>query len=338
MSRYYLGIDTSNYKTSIAAVDDNGDIIVNLSEYLEVALGDKGLRQSDAFFKHSARLPSMLKTVLESVPASDIAAVGVSDKPRRVEGSYMPCFMAGVNFAKTLTAVLGVELHTFSHQEGHAAAVIEACAHAEDDDKAILMHLSGGTTEFLKCQRDDEGYETEIVGGTLDISIGQLLDRFGVALGFPFPSGRYIDDLAASYKGKLNKPEKILSRISVNDGYFNLSGQEKRLMDFAELYTQKHGKIDFNYDLRLNDEELGAASYEVFDAISELLAKSASYLAESEQLSKVYMAGGVASSANIRKMIKDKLKDGKPEIIFGEPLLSSDNAVGTAFLCKRIAE
>ena len=55
----YLGIDTSNYKTSLAAVDDGGSIVSEISEYLDVPEGKRGLRQSDAFFKHSNRLPEL---------------------------------------------------------------------------------------------------------------------------------------------------------------------------------------------------------------------------------------------------------------------------------------
>ena len=104
----------------------------------------------------------------------------------------MPCFLAGVNAAREMAAVLGIPLHEFSHQEGHAAAIIE---NSSDTDirRSVLFHLSGGTTEFLICEPDEDGYRMEICGGTKDISAGQLIDRAGVAMGYPFPSGAYLD-------------------------------------------------------------------------------------------------------------------------------------------------
>ena len=57
MSDLYLGIDTSNYKTSVAVTDGTGRIVFERSEYLEVPAGSRGLRQSEAFFRHSCRLP-----------------------------------------------------------------------------------------------------------------------------------------------------------------------------------------------------------------------------------------------------------------------------------------
>ena len=108
----YLGIDTSNYKTSIAAIDDDKRIVSNISEYLEVPLGNRGLRQSEAFFMHSNKLPNLYSELIKHINPADIGAVGVSDKPRRVEDSYMPCFLAGVNLAKIISDTLHVPLRS----------------------------------------------------------------------------------------------------------------------------------------------------------------------------------------------------------------------------------
>ena len=125
MQDLYLGIDTSNYKTSIAVIDSSNDTVFAKSEYLEVPEGKRGLRQSEAFFRHSNRLPEYIEEMCSCVRASSIKAVGVSSRPRRVEGSYMPCFISGVNAAREISQVLGIPLHQFSHQEDHAAAVLE---------------------------------------------------------------------------------------------------------------------------------------------------------------------------------------------------------------------
>ena len=119
MSGLYLGIDTSNYKTSVAVIDSSNDTLFDRSEFLEVPEGKRGLRQSDAFFKHSVRLPDQIEELCASVDVKRVRAVGVSSRPRRVEGSYMPCFLSGVNTAREIAALLGVPLYEFSHQEGH---------------------------------------------------------------------------------------------------------------------------------------------------------------------------------------------------------------------------
>ena len=311
----YLGIDTSNYKTSVAAVDDAGDLVFEKSELLEVAEGKLGLRQSEAFYQHSMRLPAYISELFESVSPDEIEAIGYSSRPRRVEGSYMPCFNAGINAALLLSASLGKQAYPFSHQEGHAAAIIPT----EEADRCIFMHLSGGTTEFLLCDPDDKGYKMELVGGTKDISFGQLLDRFGVALGLQFPAGRYLDDMAyecVPFSGKM-----VLPKVKLDDCYFNLSGAEAKLIGFAKTKEAQ------------DMAEVKHVCIELFEYIADILLRSSEELIKKHGIDKAYMAGGVASSKTVRKIIE--LSDNK-HIVFGDPKYSGDNAVGIAELTHRI--
>ena len=320
----FIGLDTSNYRTSAAAVDEKGEIVFQRAELLEVKKGERGLRQSDAFFVHSNSLPDHIDALFGTADSSSVDAVGVSERPRRIEGSYMPCFLAGVNAARELGSALGVPVYRFSHQEGHAAAVL-----GDEKERVLFIHLSGGTTEFLVCRQDENGYDMKIAGGTKDISVGQLLDRFGVALGYPFPAGSYLDaeayETLESYGFSIpdSRLPHLMPRIKLSDdGSFNLSGAETRLLRYIE-----HG---------IQDKALSLLTAELFITVSGLLACSADMLSEKHGLSRVYMAGGVASSRTVRKLIGNS--DHKAEIIFGDPLLSGDNAVGTALLARRIYE
>ncbi len=319
MHELFLGIDTSNYKTSAAVTDTDGHVIYQRSEYLEVPRGNRGLRQSECFFRHSNRLPDYIAGISRSVKMSDVRAVGVSSRPRRVEGSYMPCFLAGVNAAVEIASVLGIPVYEFSHQEGHAAAILDDAAGPE---RTILMHLSGGTTEILLCSPDSQGYDLEITGGTRDISIGQLIDRAGVAMGYDFPSGMYLDELALNYTPS-GKTGPGLPRIRIADGYFNLSGTETQVMRWIES---------------ADPSEYPYIAYSIFTRIAELLVNSARASAEAAGVSRVYMAGGVSASRFIRKHIYSShaASDSFPEILFGDPALSGDNAVGIAGLARRL--
>ena len=176
MTGKVLAFDTSNYTTSVAAADLAGNILADERQLLSVKEGDRGLRQSHALFQHVERLPLLVEQVIKQVGGDDFLAVAVSDRPRPLEGSYMPVFRAGVNFARTLAAVLGVPLYRFSHQEGHIAAVCGALA---DDVRTVSFHMSGGTGEILTtcgCRPQ------QIIGGIRDLSFGQLIDRVGVCL------------------------------------------------------------------------------------------------------------------------------------------------------------
>ena len=143
-----IGIDTSNYTTSIAFFD--GADGVNCSRLLPVKQGELGLRQSDAVFAHIKSLPELSGRLFSHVRAEEITAIGVSTRPRAVEGSYMPCFMVGYSHAKMLSDALKVPLIEVSHQQGHVAASLWSAGHLElMDEPHLAWHLSGGTTELL---------------------------------------------------------------------------------------------------------------------------------------------------------------------------------------------
>ena len=184
-----LGIDTSNYTTSAAVFDGSGGY--NAGRLLEVRPGELGLRQSDALFQHIKHLPGRFAELRAEGWLTGLSAVGASARPRAVEGSYMPCFLAGEGQGRTLADALGVPFYAVSHQQGHIAAAAWSAGRLELLDRPMLAwHLSGGTTELLYVEPDGVNVRAQCVGGTSDISAGQLIDRTGVLLGLPFPAGK----------------------------------------------------------------------------------------------------------------------------------------------------
>ena len=99
---------------------DGREVINTASRLLPVEKGHLGLRQSEAVFHHTRALPEIIGEAVKD--GAKIDAVAVSSRPRDVEGSYMPCFLAGLSTAKSIGAVCGVPVYEFSHQSGHIAA------------------------------------------------------------------------------------------------------------------------------------------------------------------------------------------------------------------------
>ena len=146
MPERFLGIDTSNYRTSAAIYNAETGEWVNRGGLLTVPEGAIGLRQSDALFQHTVRLHEKI----EALPQGEVRAIGVSTRPRAVEGSYMPCFLAGESVARSAAHLLSVPLFTVSHQQGHiAAAALSAGKLDLLDGEFLAWHLSGGTSELL---------------------------------------------------------------------------------------------------------------------------------------------------------------------------------------------
>lgn len=307
-----LGIDTSNYKTSVAVVDAEGNILYNHQKLLEVKSGERGLRQSEALFQHVQRLPQVIEEALadENI-RTDIGSVSVSTRPRPVEGSYMPVFTSGAGYARAVASALGVPLYEFSHQEGHIEAVKHNSEMA-DLDKLICFHFSGGTTEAVLV--DTETGTFEIVGGSRDLAYGQVLDRLGVALGYAFPSGAALDEIAVSAQARGMKPDKsLLTKIKVNDCFVNLSGIETQCQRLV-------GKT--------NEEALvNTAFFRLCESVAEMTRQlSAEY-----NINNFLYAGGVSCSRYMRNYLAANL-DRSINTAFGAPELSSDNAIGIALL------
>ena len=219
----YLGIDTSNYTTSAALYNSQTGEITQQKKLLPVREGQLGLRQSDAVFHHTAQLHTLFEELVRGVDTKQIAAVGVSSRPRPVSGSYMPCFTVGQNTAKILSAALKIPLCEFSHQEGHISAVLYSAKKTELFNRDFLaFHVSGGTTEAVLAKGLGSGFELELVAQTLDLNAGQAIDRVGLMLGLKFPCGPQLEQLA------LKNTEKLSARPTIKGCDCCLSGVENQ--------------------------------------------------------------------------------------------------------------
>ena len=354
MSRedYILGIDTSNYKTSVCVLNHDS-IICDLRRFLDVEQGERGLRQSDALFQHLKNLPELMEEVEECFDGQ-ISAVAYSSKPRPVEGSYRPVFLAGEGFARAVGTALRVPVFSFSHQEGHIQA-IKSYTEMSEIDEFLACHFSGGTCEVLRVRtvgedpriladsiRSDEQdlplkkagyqlipaegafYEIQIVGGSKDISFGQVLDRAGVAMGFPFPAGGKLDEIACSS----GRTSSMLTPIRVIDGEINLSGIDTQIKNKLKNLSLS-GSV-FNADSQIRDELVREIFLRLSEGITEMLRQAS----RKTGLKDVIMSGGVSSSRYIREHICDPLEEEDIIVYFDEDEneLATDNAVGTALL------
>lgn len=303
-----IGIDTSNYTTSIAFFDGTGG--ENCSKLLPVKSGELGLRQSDAVFAHIKSLPELSGRLFSHTGKSPITAVGVSTRPRAVEGSYMPCFLVGLSHATLLSDALHVPLVEVSHQQGHVAASLWSAGHLElMDEPHLAWHLSGGTTELLLVEPEGKLVNCTKIGGTTDISAGQLIDRTGQLLGLPFPSGKHLDALSREAAGK------DFFRVKCKDMTFSFSGMQNKVQQYFEANGDPAETAAY---------ALRCVAYGVFHATQQAL-KAYPGL-------PVVFSGGVASNTLLRQVLEPL------NPIFAQPQYSTDNAMGVAVLASRCTE
>ena len=306
-----LGLDTSNYTTSAAVFD--GERGRNQGRLLEVRPGELGLRQSDALFQHVKHLPEVVEALLGEEGLGTVQAVGASTRPRAVEGSYMPCFLAGASQGQVLSQVLGVPFYAFSHQQGHLAAAAWSAGRLDLLDRPFLAwHLSGGTTELLRVEPEENGVavRAEILGGTSDISAGQLIDRTGVLLGLPFPAGKGVEKLSRQAQ------KREYYKVKVNGLTFSLSGMENKVRQMVQ-----------------RGEEPAEIAWFAQETVCRVVQACTKAAMEEYPGLPVLCSGGVASNGRLKELLRQNCG-----ALFAQPQFSTDNAMGTAILTWRALE
>ena len=306
-----LGLDTSNYTTSAAVFD--GERGRNQGRLLEVRPGELGLRQSDALFQHVKHLPEVVEALLGEGGLGTVQAVGASTRPRAVEGSYMPCFLAGASQGQVLSQVLGVPFYAFSHQQGHLAAAAWSAGRLDLLDRPFLAwHLSGGTTELLRVEPEEDGVavRAEILGGTSDISAGQLIDRTGVLLGLPFPAGKGVEKLSRQAQ------KREYYKVKVNGLTFSLSGMENKVRQMVQ-----------------RGEEPAEIAWFAQETVCRVVQACTKAAMEEYPGLPVLCSGGVASNGRLKELLRQNCG-----ALFAQPQFSTDNAMGTAVLTWRALE
>lgn len=301
----YLGIDTSNYTTSVALYDDDPGKVYEKRRLLKVKQGEIGLRQADAVFQHTMALPELIKELSAEVELKpDVISVSVS--PRDEEGSYMPCFMTGKGIAESMGAVFGVPVKYFSHQAGHIVAALYSADRLDILRKEfIAFHVSGGTTEAVRVTPDSEKvFRTQLVASSLDLKAGQAIDRVGNILGLSFPAGPALDALSRT------SDRNFKIKPFMRDGDCSLSGVQNKCAQMKEK----------------GEQDCDIAKY-CIEYICSALMSMTDGLKEKYPSDALLYSGGVMSNTLIRERFSEKYG-----AVFSAQGYSSDNAVGTAVL------
>lgn len=334
-----LAFDTSNYTTSVAVMDLAGNLLDHRRQLLSVEDGKRGLRQSDALFQHIQRLPVLMEALSPTFKRVNLKAVGYSDRPRRVEGSYMPVFLAGETLARSLSASHGIPCVAFSHQEGHIAAGLWSLG-LETDQPFYAFHLSGGTTELLQVtsrgSAGEVGFDESIVGATSDISLGQLIDRTGVAMGLAFPAGPALEKLALAAEEAFEVPFDIPFSIKTNhpSPTPREGGVHQPILGLSLSGPETH------LQRLLTSETPERIAFSLFHFSGKVLARLLMKAQAEAPLPMVLNVGGVASNTIVRRIMEEevgkairKQKRLAPITLhYALPAYCSDHAVGTAVL------
>ena len=304
-----IGFDTSNYRTSAAVVTLDGEILADYRELLPVSEGERGLRQSEAVFAHIRQLRNCEELIRSRAGEFMIEAVAASVKPRDGEESYMPVFQVGHTAGCVLAAALNVPFYETTHQRGHLAAAQHGTS-LEDAEQMLALHLSGGTTDLLEVDRE----RIRLLGGSADLHAGQLVDRAGVALGLPFPAGEALEALAVRGRSE----GRLGCSLEAGDLTCHLSGAETKVQEWIRK-------------AEISREDIAR---EIYDLLARTIVRMLRAGSRETGITRALVTGGVASSPLLRQLLEERRQktNGCPEMVFGKPERSGDNAVGVALI------
>ena len=373
--RVYLGIDTSCYTTSVAIMDEAGALLGEARQILSVRPGRCGLQQSEMVFQHTRNLPRLMEeavgqvigcvktgagSVANGVAVADeastagasglaglaaagyeLAAIGVSGYPRPLEGSYMPAFLAGLSVARSVAAITGAQLEVISHQENHLEAGLWS-AGGPDVDRFLLLHASGGTTDVLLAERQQNGrYRITEVGGSMDLHAGQFVDRIGVALGLQFPTGPALETLAEKALARTAEVSACVSEqsvASVSEAGAGAAPMVELPVSVRKLQVSLSGPCTAALRKLEAGAEPAALALGVEHALAETFARVLRNGAQEYRVRDVLLVGGVGSNNYIRQHVERKLAKLRYPVRLWVPegRYSCDNATGCAAFARRM--
>ena len=373
--RVYLGIDTSCYTTSVAIMDEAGALLGEARQILSVRPGRCGLQQSEMVFQHTRNLPRLMEEAVGqvigcvktgagsvanglaiadeastagasglaglAVAGHELAAIGVSGYPRPLEGSYMPAFLAGLSVARSVAAVTGAQLEVISHQENHLEAGLWS-AGGPDVDRFLLLHASGGTTDVLLAERQQNGrYRITEVGGSMDLHAGQFVDRIGVALGLQFPTGPALEALAEKALARTAEVSACVSEqsvASVSEADAGAAPMVELPVSVRKLQVSLSGPCTAALRKLEAGAEPAALALGVEHALAETFARVLRNGAQEYRVRDVLLVGGVGSNNYIRQHVERKLAKLRYPVRLWVPegRFSCDNATGCAAFARRI--
>ena len=182
-----LGIESTAHTFSFGAVSSDGkDVLASHSSLYRPEEG--GIHPREAADHHVESSRTLLeRAILDwNVVKSDIDAVAFSQGP-----GLGPCLRVGGSVARSISMALNIPLIGVNHCVAH----IEIGRRMTGCIDPVLLYVSGGNTQVIA--RASGRYR--VLGETLDIGIGNMLDKFGRAIGIPFPGGPEIERKAQSY-------------------------------------------------------------------------------------------------------------------------------------------
>lgn len=272
--RWVLGIESTAHTFSFGAVTEDRVPIPSSSSIIRPTEG--GIHPREAADHHSDNASRLLQGLLSthSLSMNNLVGVAYSQGP-----GLGPCLRVGASVARAIATARNVPLIGVNHCVAHIEIGRTVCG----CDDPVLLYVSGGNTQVIT--RLDGRYR--VLGETMDIGIGNMLDKFARHHGYPFPGGPEIEKAALLHRESVKSPSIVGLELpyAVQGMDLAFSG----LLNAADTLVEKGASFEaVCWSLQ---EHAFAASIEVAE-------RALAHTGKTELL----LGGGVACNERIREM------------------------------------
>ena len=292
-----LGIEGTAHTASVGVIAGDGTILGTAEDMFRP--GDGGIHPREAANHHAELLPGLLELAVEraGIGFRDLELVAFSQGP-----GLGPCLRTAATAARALALSLGIPIIGVNHCVAH----IEIGRLVTDARDPVLLYASGGNTQVIGYSRG----RYRVFGETLDIGIGNMLDKFGREVGMPFPAG------------------PVLEREARGGSYiplpYSIKGMDVAFSGLLTAAIALHRKDVNIRDIAFSLQETA------FAMLTEVTERALAHIGKSE----VLLGGGVARNRRLEEMVRMMAKERGASVYVPPGPLCVDNGTMIAWTGK----
>ncbi|QKQ97967.1 tRNA (adenosine(37)-N6)-threonylcarbamoyltransferase complex transferase subunit TsaD [Candidatus Nanohaloarchaea archaeon] len=282
-----LGIESTAHTLGIGIVDED-EVHANVKSMFEPEEGGIHPRKaSEHHYQHALEKINEAEAKTD-FPLEDIDAISFSQGP-----GIPQCLDVGAVLARTLSKKYDIPLIGVNHCLAHISIGIRTT----EAENPTTLYISGGNSQIL----DLRSGRYRVVGETLDIALGNALDKLARKLGYPHPGGPEIEKLA-------EETDEIIEMS------YPIKGMD---FSFSGLTTEAERKIG-----EVDDEVLANSFQEhAYSAAVEALERAMAQ----EDSTEALLTGGVAMNSRLREMVELMCEQRDAEAYFPPHEFCMDN-------------
>lgn len=268
-----LGIEGTAHTVGVGLVDSSGSILADASDMYRPPRG--GIHPREAANHHAEMVAELIEKTMSDAGVSyrDLELVSFSQGP-----GLGPCLRTVATAARAISISLGIPIMGVNHCVAH----IEIGRMRNDSRDPLMLYASGGNTQVVAYSKG----RYRVFGETMDIGVGNMLDKFGIMAGMGFYAGPRIEELAKEGHELLDLP-------------YSVKGMD---VAFSGILTAARHHLEKGCSL-------GDLCYSLQETVYAMLTEVTERALAQAEKDEVVLAGGVARNRRLSEMVRQMAAD-----------------------------